>query len=82
MDLFSTIANIAAGRVPDDRVMDSIDMTDFFKGKTDKSCRESVVIYNGTDIYGVKWRNWKTMVKKIRTMKWKNGVTTVWYMQN
>jgi arylsulfatase len=68
MDLFSTFANIAGGRVPDDRVMDSIDMTDFFTGKTDKSGRESVVIYNGKEVYGVKWRDWKMMVKEIHNM--------------
>jgi len=68
MDLFSTFANIAGGRVPDDRVMDSVDMTHFFMGKTDKSGRESIVIYNGTDVYGAKWRDWKLMVKEIDRM--------------
>jgi arylsulfatase len=68
MDLFSTFASIAGGRVPDDRVMDSIDMTDFFLGKTDKSGREAVVVYNGTDVYGVKWRDWKMMLKEIDGM--------------
>ena len=45
MDLFATFASIAGGRVPGDRIIDSVDMTDFFMGKTDKSGRESVVIY-------------------------------------
>jgi arylsulfatase len=68
MDLFSTIAGITGGRVPDDRVLDSIDMTDFFKGKTNKSGRESVVVYNGGEVYGVKWRDWKMMIKEIDGM--------------
>ena len=38
---------------------------DFLLGKKEKSNRESVVIYNGNDIYGVKWRNWKMMTKEI-----------------
>jgi arylsulfatase len=68
MDLFSTIAGITGGRVPDDRILDSIDMTDFFMGTTDKSGRESVVVYNGGVVYGVKWRDWKMMVKEIDGM--------------
>jgi arylsulfatase len=43
-------------------------MAEFFMGKTQKSGRESVVIYNGTDVYGAKWRNWKLMIKEIDTM--------------
>jgi arylsulfatase len=68
MDLFPTFANIAGGRMPDDRLIDGVDMTSFFMGKTDKSGRESIVIYNGKDIYGVKWRDWKMMVREIRTL--------------
>lgn len=68
MDLYATFASIAGGKVPDDRIMDSFDMTDFFTGKAEKSERESVVIYNGKDIYGVKWRDWKMMVKEIGKM--------------
>ena len=68
MDLLATFANIAGGRVPDDRVMDSFDMTDFFMGRTTGSGRESVVIYNGPQVYGVKWRNWKMMLIEIGQM--------------
>ncbi|OIQ28501.1 MAG: arylsulfatase [Bacteroidetes bacterium MedPE-SWsnd-G2] len=68
MDVYATLANIAGGKVPTDRIMDSVDLTDFLTGKTEKSGRESVVIYNGTDVYGVKWRNWKMMVKEINDM--------------
>lgn len=68
MDLFPTFANIVGGKVPEDRIIDGIDMTDFFQGKTEKSGRESVVIYNGTDIMGVKWNDWKMIVKEIRNM--------------
>ena len=65
MDLFATFANVAGGRVPDDRKMDSIDQTAFFNGKQEKSDREGIVVYVGTDIYGVKWRNWKMMFKEL-----------------
>jgi len=68
MDLFATLAQIAGGTVPDDRVIDSLDQTAFFLGETDESARESVVVYVGRELYGVKWRDWKMMVKEISTI--------------
>jgi arylsulfatase len=69
MDMFATLARVAGGNVPDDRVMDSIDQVEFLVGETDQSNRESVVIYVGNTLYGVKWRNWKMMVKEIDTIE-------------
>jgi arylsulfatase len=68
MDLYATFANIAGGKVPADRVMDSVDQSDFLMGKVEKSPRESVIVYVGEEIYGVKWRNWKMMFKEIDTI--------------
>ena len=45
MDLFPTFAKIAGGKVPSDRVIDGLDMTDFFTGKAQKSPREGFVVY-------------------------------------
>jgi arylsulfatase len=67
MDLFPTLAKIAGGKVPDDRIIDGIEMSDFFMGKEKKSGRDSVVIYMGNDIYGIKWRNWKLLTKELET---------------
>ena len=64
MDLFPTLANIAGGAVPDDRVIDGVDMSDFFMGKTEKSGREGFIVYMGKDVFGVKWRNWKLHFKE------------------
>ena len=68
MDLFPTLAKIAGGKVPDDRIIDGIEMRDFFLGKTDKSGREGVIVYFGSDVFGVKWRNWKMNFKEIDTI--------------
>ena len=65
MDLYATFANIAGGIVPDDRVIDSIDQTDFFLGKQEKSNRDGFVVYVGNDLFGIKWRNWKMMFKEV-----------------
>ena len=59
MDLFPTLAKIAGGKVPKDRVIDGVDQSDFFMGEQKKSNREGFIVYMGTDIFGVKWRNWK-----------------------
>ena len=65
MDLFPTLARIAGGKVPKDRIIDGVDQTDFFLGKNDRSNRESVIIYVGNELCGVKWRNWKMMLKEL-----------------
>ncbi len=64
MDLFPTLASIAGGKVPDDRPIDGVDMTDFFLGKDQKSGREGFIVYMGNDVFGVKWRNWKLHFKE------------------
>ena len=64
MDLFPTFAKIAGGAVPKDRVIDGLDMTDFFTGKAKKSPREAIIIYMGNNVFGVKWRDWKLLFKE------------------
>ncbi len=59
MDLFPTLAKLAGGKVPSDRVMDGIDMSDFFLGNKTESGRDGFIVYMGKDIFGVKWKNWK-----------------------
>jgi arylsulfatase len=34
-------------------------------GKSEKSARETVIIYIGNELFGVKWRNWKLLLKEI-----------------
>ncbi len=64
MDLFPTFAKIAGGKVPDDRVIDGQDMTDFLLGKKKKSGRDGFVVYMGNDVFAVKWRDWKIHFKE------------------
>ena len=64
MDLFPTLANLAGGTVPDDRVIDGEDMTPFFLGEREESGREGFVVYMGADVFGVKWQNWKLHFKE------------------
>ncbi|MDH3814154.1 MAG: arylsulfatase [Acidobacteriota bacterium] len=64
MDLFPTLAAITGGTVPDDRIIDGIDMSGFLLGKTEKSGRDGFVVYMGNDVYAVKWKDWKIHFKE------------------
>ncbi|GHD11716.1 arylsulfatase [Halioglobus japonicus] len=64
MDLFPTLAKFAGGKVPDDRMIDGIDMAEFFVGEKEASGRDGFVVYMGNDIFGVKWRDWKLHFKE------------------
>jgi arylsulfatase len=68
MDLFPTLARIAGGTVPTDRVIDGVDQTDFLLGKQENSNREGVIVYMGEKIFAVKWRNWKLHFKELDTI--------------
>jgi arylsulfatase A-like enzyme len=65
IDIFPTIAKLSGGEIPQDRILDGVDQTDFLTGKSEKSARESVIIYIGNELFGVKWRNWKMLLKEI-----------------
>jgi len=68
MDLFPTLAALVGGNVPQDRVIDGVDVSDFFLGQRDKSGREGVIVYMGTEVFGVKWRDWKVNFKEQDTV--------------
>lgn len=65
MDVFSTVASFAGVEVPKDRVIDGVDQSDFFTGKTDQSARDSLVIYIGNTLFGAKWKNWKILLREM-----------------
>ena len=46
-------------------MIDSVDQTDFLTGKQDKSNRDGFMVYVGSDLFGIKWRNWKMMFKEV-----------------
>ena len=64
IDLFPTTLAVAGLDVPDDRVIDGIDMSEFLLGREQASGREGFIVYMGNDIFGVKWRNWKVHFKE------------------
>ncbi len=65
IDVFTTLANFVGSEIPQDRILDGVDQSDFLMGKSEKSARESVIIYIGNELFGVKWRNWKMLIKEL-----------------
>ncbi len=59
VDMFATLARFTGAKVPEDRPIDSLDQSDFFLGKSEKSAREGFPIWNSNILMAVKWRNWK-----------------------
>ncbi len=65
IDLFPTISSILGVTLRKDRIYDGADQSDFLFGNTEKSARESVVIYIGNTLFGVKWRHWKLLLREM-----------------
>ena len=65
IDLFPTLASFIGVDIPKDRTIDGVDQSDFLMGKTNKSARDSMVIYIGNELFGAKWRNWKILIKEM-----------------
>ena len=59
VDMFTTLAKLGGAEIPKDRPIDGIDQMDFFLGKQAASGREGFLVYIYSELYAVKWRNWK-----------------------
>lgn len=49
---------------PDDREIDGIDQSDWLYGKQKESNQKSFLYWNADQFYGIKWRNFKCVIKK------------------
>ncbi len=76
MDLYATFAKLVGGSVPRDRKIDSVDQSDFLLGKQEKSNRDGLIVYVGTELFGVKWRNWKMMFQELEHGRGTDGRIT------
>jgi arylsulfatase len=53
------LAKLAGADIPRDRAIDGIDQRDFLLGKQETSAREFIPVFQGRELYAVKWRNYK-----------------------
>ena len=63
-----TFASVAGYDVPKDRIIDGIDQIDLFLGNQENSNREGFPAYNGNQLFGYKWRNWKMHLVELENM--------------
>ncbi len=65
VDVFTTLASMVRTPLPSDRTLDGVDQSALLTGKTERSPRESMVIYVNNALYGAKWHNWKILYQEI-----------------
>jgi arylsulfatase A-like enzyme len=61
-DMFTTLLSLADLPIPDDRVIDGIDQSDWLTGEQEYSNREGFLFWNGAVLYGVKWHDFKLLL--------------------
>lgn len=59
VDTFTTLLLAGGAKVPADRQIDGMDMSDFLLGNAEESGRDTVVCLQGNRLQAVKWRQWK-----------------------
>jgi len=59
VDWYTTLLLTAGATVPDDRIVDGVDMRDFLLGDAEESGRDAVLCLQGNRLQAVKWHQWK-----------------------
>ena len=59
MDFFPTVAQLAGGKVPDDRPIDGVDQSDLLLGNSDGGRRESLLTFVGPDLVAARWKQFR-----------------------
>jgi arylsulfatase A-like enzyme len=59
VDWFPTLLNAAGAKVPQDRMIDGMDMRDFLLGDADQSGRDVILHMQGNRLQSAKWHQWK-----------------------
>lgn len=67
-DMYTTLLLWAGLGVPKDRVIDGVDQRAFFEGKQTNSNREGFPFWLGSELYGVKWHQFKLVFMKQKTL--------------
>jgi len=59
VDTYTTLAHLAGAKIPEDRVVDGLDQSDFFLGRQSSSPRAGFPVFVADRLEAVKWRDWK-----------------------
>ncbi|RVW08498.1 arylsulfatase [Prescottella agglutinans] len=62
-DWFTTLLSAAGAKVPSDRVIDGVDQLPWLTGRQEASARDGYPYWMGAELYGVKWRDFKVVMK-------------------
>jgi arylsulfatase A-like enzyme len=64
LDLLPSLATIAGGKIPEDRIIDGIDLSDLLLGKTHESKRDTFFFYLCNTLEAARVGDWKLHVAK------------------
>ena len=64
VDWYTTLLNVAGAKVPDDRMIDGMDMRDFLLGDAEESGRDIILHLQGNRLQAAKWHQWKAHLFK------------------
>jgi arylsulfatase len=67
-DMFTTLLTMAGIPVPNDRIIDGIDQTAWLSGQAEHSARDGFLFWNGPDLFGAKWHDFKLKLFDQRSM--------------
>ncbi len=59
LDILPTLVNLAGLKVPEDRIIDGVNQSDFITGKTAKSARDTFYYYVRDNLHAVRRGKWK-----------------------
>jgi arylsulfatase len=59
MDFFPTFAQLAGGKVPDDRPIDGVDQSDLLFGRSDSGRREHLLTFVGPELVAARWKQFR-----------------------
>ncbi|WP_344657959.1 sulfatase-like hydrolase/transferase [Catenulispora subtropica] len=62
-DWYTTMLAAAGVPAPDDRIIDGVNQLPWLTGAAPESAREAYPYWMGPELYGVKWRNFKMIMK-------------------
>jgi len=74
LDLFPTFAALAGTKVPDDRKLDGVDLSQFLLGRSASSRQDTFFHYSWTFLQAVRKGDWKLVVPRPANPPW-----TSWY---